>query len=803
MYINRKNVCRGDGRVYFQICLDQGESVDDLDIFCQFENGVRLKLYLVRDDMGDDDTRFGFYAPLLACAYRILVCKCDSLEERVLEHSVSPFALKWRSRLNYALHSDDCYALRGIERKRGAEYASVLLSSMDNVLDEKSLIIRANLIFVAQTAPKFSAAVRSHNGALLDIEVFLGEPSPISMGEGLPWAQWVADVRLNLPLSARDAILCFEDERSGCGGFLVLDDAFKKGESERFRAMVTSAYEDPRYNEWFSCHKPNHEELILQKSCVFSRAITFSIIVPLYKTPVKYFRAMMDSVLRQTYASFELVLVNASPDDRSLRDAIASYLGDERVKVVNLSGNTGIAGNTLAGIEASQGEFLAFLDHDDVLESHALFEYALAIENDPEIGLLYCDEDKLQEGVFVNPFFKPDFNLDLLRSWNYVCHFLAVRRDILLASDPINSSVDGAQDYDMVLKAVEKGAKIHHVDKILYHWRISEGSTAGDAEQKAYADSAGLLALEGHLSRLGIEAVARKTDHPGMYRVEYGVGNDHPMVSIIIPNKDHADLLDTCVQSLMEKTTYDNYEIIIVENNSTDERTFLYYENLQRQCDRVRVETWSGDFNFSAIVNYGVSLASGEYCLLLNNDTKVIEPRSLEIMLGTCMRDDVGAVGARLYFPDDTVQHAGVAIYGAGPVHVNRSLPKSNAGVFRSVLTTQDFSAVTGACLMTEKRLYLESGGLDEELAVAYSDIDYCLRLREEGYLVVYAADAELYHFESASRGDDTIDPVKKERFWAEAALFRRKWSEYYVKGDPYVNRNLNQASIHYALSAF
>ena len=499
---------------------------------------------------------------------------------------------------------------------------------------------------------------------------------------------------------------------------------------------------------------------------------------------------MVGSVVDQVYQNWELILLNASPEDVTLQDALTK-IADSRVRVIELEGNNGISDNTNVGIEAASGDYVVFFDHDDLLDPLALYYYAEAINEDGSIDALYCDEDFLnEEGEFVAPHFKSDFNLDLLRCHNYITHLLAVRaafaKELML-----RSAFDGAQDYDFLLRLVERATNIVHIPDVLYHWRISDTSTAKSAGNKGYADDAGRRALQEHLDRCGIAATAELTDNACFYHVTYEVVGD-PLVSILIPNKDSVKVLKRCIDSVEDLTSYRNFEIIIIENNSVEEETFTYYEQAVAQYDNIRVVTWHGEFNYSAINNFGARDAKGDFILLLNNDVEVIEPKWLESMLAICQRPEVGVVGAKLLYPDDTVQHAGVIMVKcqsiaeeASPGHAFWNLDRDDPGYMRRASLVQDLSAVTGACLMTKRSVFDELGGLNEEFVVAFNDVDYCLRVRELDKLVVYTPDALLYHHESFSRGSDAVGK-NMMRFMGEQGKLRSAWSKYYACGDPY-----------------
>ena len=386
---------------------------------------------------------------------------------------------------------------------------------------------------------------------------------------------------------------------------------------------------------------------------------------------------------------------------------------------------------------------------------------------------------------------KSDFNIDLLRSINYICHIFVVRKKILELAGLFRSEFDGAQDYDFILRCCEKTDKIYHIPQVLYHWRAHPESTAENPESKQYAYEAGRKAIQEHYRRLGISASVENTKYYGIYRTRYELLKKDK-ISIIILNKDHIDDLNKCVQSIIKKSTYDNYEIIIAENNSTEKETFQYYEQLMAMDSRIKIVTWEGEFNFSAINNFAVKHATGEYFILLNNDIEVISPDWMEEMLGYCQRDDVGIVGAKLYYPDHTIQHAGVVI-GMGGIagHILCRADGNEPGYNAKLVTVQDLSAVTAACLMVKKDVYEAVGGMDETFKVAFNDIDFCMKVRNLGKLVVFSPYVEMYHYESKSRGlEDT--PEKQLRFAGEIKHFQDKWAKELGNGDPYYNKNLS-----------
>ncbi len=542
-------------------------------------------------------------------------------------------------------------------------------------------------------------------------------------------------------------------------------------------------------------------ELAEQRRHVFPRDIRFSIAVPLYNTPERFLREMVDSVLAQTYGGWQLCLADGSDGEHGYVASVCrEYMAaDSRIRYRKLPQNLGISGNTNAALALADGEYIALLDHDDVLHPAALYEVMRAIEG-TGADFVYTDESifhKDPRDAYM-AHCKPAFAPDTLRSNNYICHLTAFQRALLDEAGLFDPECDGSQDHDMVLRLTEKARRVAHIPEVLYYWRAHGGSVAGSPDTKPAAVDAGVRAVEKQLARLGLAGTVTPVA-PGqtIYRIRYALQGS-PKVSILIPNYEHLDDLRACLTSIFEKTTWPNYEIVIVENNSTSPALFAYYEALQRGHDNVRVVTWEGKFNYSAINNFGARFCTGDYLLLLNNDTVVITPDWLQEMLMFAQRGDVGAVGAMLYYADGTVQHAGVTV-GLGSVagHPNRYVRRGDSGYFGRLLYAQNLSAVTGACLMMPRAVWDAVGGLDEGYAVAYNDVDLCLRIREAGYLIVWTPHAELYHCEYKSRGlDDT--PEKRQRYLSEVRRFRTRWAKVLEDGDPYYNPNLSTAGEDY-----
>ncbi len=534
---------------------------------------------------------------------------------------------------------------------------------------------------------------------------------------------------------------------------------------------------------------------------MFSRGVRFSILVPLYNTPEKYLKTLIDSLHNQTYSNWELCFADGSDEAHADVCELCARAAKEDPRIIyqKLGKNLGISENTNHCIEMSHGEYLGLLDHDDVLHPAALFEVMVAI-CEKNADFIYTDENTFRNKPkdAYCPNYKPDFAPDMLRSQNYICHFSVFSRTLLDRVGMFRSQFDGSQDYDMVLRLSEVAEHIVHIPKTLYYWRASAGSVAADIEIKSYAIGAARAALTEHLARVGLDGTVEESLAPSTYRIRYKI-KSNPMISIMIPNKDHAVDLKRCVDSILSLTTYKKYEIVIIENGSTEKDTFDCYKQL-RLNDCIDIVVWKDGFNFSTINNFGFEHTHGDYIVLLNNDIVVITPDWLQEMLMFAQRDDVGVVGGLLYYPDNTIQHAGI-IVGLGGVagHAHKYYKRSDFGYMYRASIAQNLSAVTAACMMVPRHVYEEVHGLDGQFMVAFNDVDMCMRIRRAGYLIVFTPYAEMYHYESKSRGlEDT--PVKRKRFRNEAELFKSRWKEEIKAGDPYYNPNLTLDSENFAV---
>lgn len=551
---------------------------------------------------------------------------------------------------------------------------------------------------------------------------------------------------------------------------------------------------------------PTQEEAKRQRETVFAKKIKFSLLVPLYNTPKKFLTQAIDSVIAQTYENWELCLADGSDAEHAYVEQVCREYSekDNRILYQKLEKNGGISENTNRCLAMATGDYIGLFDHDDILHPSVLFEYMRAI-CDEDADYIYCDETTFHGNSIDNMItlhFKPDFAIDNLRANNYICHFSVFDRKLLDGMEVFRSRFDGSQDHDMILRLTARAKHVVHIPKLMYYWRSHKESVASDINAKSYAIEAAKGAVADHLQSAGYQnfEITSTKAFETIFRIRYEI-EGNPKISVVIPNKDHFDDLKRCVTSILEKSSYDNYEIIIVENNSVSDEIFRYYDELRKNY-RIKILTYEGEFNYSRINNLGVSKADGEYVILLNNDTQVITLDWMEELLMYAQRKDVGAVGAKLYYEDRTIQHAGVVIgLGAHRTagHTHYRVSSNNLGYMGRLCYTQNVTAVTGACLMVKKEIYDKLGGLDESFAVSLNDVDFCLRVREAGYLNVFTPFAELYHFESISRGLDDKGAAA-QRYNEESERFRKKWRKMLDAGDPYYNPNFSLDRSDFAL---
>lgn len=806
MKILRRESCRGDGRFYTLVTLDQPKKQVSVAATARGRT-IPVDAYPYTFDGTGRSAQWVVVAPYLSVPALDLSLSADGEAAAWTTHLGS---VKWESRINYRLRKDLALGIRDYEQGfvRDRYQLRMLRYLPQGQWDASEHIVwRLEVIWQgAQERPALSLLdgqgqpVDATSYELLPLEFQPADPSD-------PGALCRTLYSLVLPASWDSFCVVASSATGGvASGFCAVDPQFASAmKYDTWRYMRDARADDGLYRRWFESHRAHAPELLAQRAATSESAPLVSVIVPCYETDERWLGALLDSVIAQSYQRWELVLVDASgPRKQQAIERLAEKRHDPRIRHLRLNDNRGIGANSQAGVDAAQGELLAFVDHDDLIEPDALYRYVEAWRQHPDAALLYCDEDLIDaQGRYGQPVFKTRLDRDLLYSHNCVTHLMALPAATLKELDGFDPAMDGAQDYDMTLRALETGRPVIHVPHVLYHWRVGEGSTAGDnAGAKAYAKDAGRRALQAHMNRRGIAARVEDTDRPFVYRVRYDVPEDR-FVSIVIPTRDHADVLEPCVRSILKKATYSRYEVVLVENGSVEPRTFALYDELSQESTRVRIVNYEGDgdFNYSRLINFGVSHCVGDRILLLNNDTEVITPDFLEEMLGYLERPEVGIVGAKLWFRDKLVQHAGILIGpGDAVAHANQDFGHGREGYLGRAVRPSDFSAVTGACQMMRRDTFEKLAGYDESFAVGFNDIDFCLRAAEVGLLTVFTPYAELYHYEFTSRGRELASQAKFERWKREQARFIERWPRVFLDGDPFLNPNLSRQSQYYAL---
>lgn len=794
MEITSLGVCRANQKIYEKLKIDDLSAKEARIVYVDGGAG-NLPCHLFRLT----ENQYVAVTPDLprpSASYFVAAINDQGAITDCTEHVLDFNTAKWQSRINYRFQKELCSEIRCYDESHSLDDGSQDFVLTDIISCSDHLQFRMVLTFPGKESGRPQLRIVNDDlSVLADSYIQLGSVREEPEGPGADGRHQIA-LSVKLPWGIEN--LTVNAWEANHPGTLIQKhistQEWKTLQQTKDTLYFNNAGVDSYYPEWFRLHKATPYQLAQQMKVAFKYRPLFSVIVPLYKTPLDLFDEMLSSLQGQTYPHWECILVNSTPDDAKLTTRVIEAAAmDTRVRVVELENNLGISLNTNAGQAVAKGDFVCFFDHDDVIEPNLLFEYAKAANEHSNVDLLYCDEDKLLPNkTLASPNFKSDFDLDQLRSNNYICHMLCIRKSLLDTLTPNTAENDGAQDHNMTLQAAEKARYIHHTPRVLYHWRVTENSTSGNEGTKPYAVAAGIRAVQAHLSRVGEKGEVVEGAFPFCYRVKYTIPKNKPLVSIIIPNKDHADLLKQCLESIETKSSYENYEIVIVENNSNEKATFKYYDELN-SCPHVRVIRWAEPgFNYSKLINFGRKEAQGEYLLLLNNDTQVITSNWIEELLGNCARQNVGAVGARLYYPDETIQHAGV-ILADDAAHFFQGLPRDNpGGYFRLATVQRDLNAVTGACMMVRAADFDAVGGFDPAFAVSYNDVDFCLKLREAGKLIVYTPWVELYHYESVSRGRDEDDNART-RYFEEKALMMSKWATVFSNPDPYFNPNLRQ----------
>lgn len=790
-------VCRGDGKGYIEVLAD-GEQAERLYASATAANHREIPCMVYETGRRTAEERAFVIAVPLLDATELSVRLFDAVAPSarpVLEYTFSPLCTKIRSNLGYRFNRRQAESIRDVDQRllSGQPYlyvAGMYPAGADEV------VCRFHMTAPYDSEARYSIAVLDAAAEPIGRDLLVMEDCVVP--DQRDSKNRLREMTFSVRLRASDTTVCITATHEGAstafdGCFTCLLPANVDGFLSGARSKLSHASQEGGYMQWLETHRSTVADVLRQREII--KEWTFqpliSVVTPVYRTPAPFLQEMIQSVLEQSYGRFELILVNASGNCPEVDQVLGGY-DDPRIRVLTIPNGT-IASNTNRGIKEAKGDYIAFVDHDDIIEPDALYRYVSALQDDRTIDVMYCDEDHLKDGRYEWPVFKPAFNPDLLMGYNYITHMLMVSRHALDQVELSDDAVSGAQDYDLTLKCVSVARAVRNIPYVLYHWREHANSTSTGMDKKPYAITAGKIALQRYLDGLGVPAKVVERDDPCTYKVVYAP-KTLPKISIVIPTKDHIDLLSACLESLLDITEYDRgrYEVICVENNSTEPGTFAYYEAIQSKYDNVRVVTWPGKgFNYSAICNYGAEQATGDLLLFLNNDTEIRDAGWLASMAGFFARKDVGVVGAKLLNHDGLVQHGGIWVAPGGCFYMNQNFTEHDEGYMKLLRLPSDVAAVTGACQMIGRRVFDEVGGFDESLVVSYSDVDLCLKAEETGYRTVFDADAVLYHRESSSRGRDDLDVVKRRRLEQEQFRFYQKWAGF--ERGRYININLNQ----------
>lgn len=805
-------MCRGEGLGYLALAVD--DNVSALAVRGYGKDGGRVPCELhevqsaaLKKSLGTG-SKAAWIVTLPLLSFDCMLTFFDGNKE-LMTTAFPSLRSKVSSRLLTVTRPYVAAALRGYERRCGRGKDQVRIDTVWPT-DTDEVVWRIHALFCSRSKEGephlyvFDDQARELEASVVVMEDQLvpDERDPTSLMRRVTFS-------CAIPESARSFYAVAQlGDGSTHAGFDGMNASRAEGMLAGTRAMIGGASGNAAYASWFEARRATDAELRKQREACAAlpeeEHPLLSLVMPVYQTPEPFLRAAIDSVLAQSYDQWELVVVNASGPRARVNRTLAAY-DDKRIRIVEVQ-NRSISENTNEGILRAQGAYVGFIDHDDVLEPDALWHVAQAIKKHPQVDLLYSDEDHLRGTHVHGPAFKTFPNYGKLYEHNYVTHLLVVSRYALEHTERSGADVAGAQDYDLTLKVFEVARDIVHIPRVLYHWREHEGSTSGGGNQKPFAHLAGQRALQAHLDRRGIAATVGDGVLPYTYRVRYQLNDPAPKVSIVIPTRDQAELLSACVTSILRISLYQNYEIILVENNSVEDKTFALYDELQQLDNCVRVVTWQppepGMFNYSALVNYGVAHSDGQLVVLLNNDTEVIEPHWIEEMAGCLMRPEVGVVGAKLLFADGLVQHVGMVANPEGNFcHVCQNLTRDALGPGYAAAMPGDYSMVTGACQMVSRELFDKLGGYDEALAVGFNDGDFCLRAREAGFATTVCGHAVLQHKEFSTRGRESTDIRLRERYLRERADLMGKHAAFFAAGDPALNPNLDPFGAYFDIA--
>lgn len=771
-----ENIVRGTGLVYFNVSVDEDARRQKLTFKAKTDEGVEIPC------IAHDAKRFEVLAdfilviPLLC--FKSITIYCDDCKDA---QTFSSSQIKWVSRWNYKINKQTAAAMRDFEKRPWANNVRFHFKMvMDDNKHEK--LIKAFVNYPSHSEKPVLKILDSHGKVISDSNIFIGDVGEIEQ-EGFKRKEYPFTLRA--PEGA-EFCLYAESQDLSRSAIVFMNNAVLESCKSQYTSLWNVC------NSWEAYQQRVYAREFLFKTeaeAEFSNQAgpKFSIVCVIHNTTVSYVREMIESVQKQYYKNWELILVGSFSDDAEVLNSI-NQVDNKRIKIVEDEQLRGISACTNAGIRVATGDFVGFVDCNDTLDPRCLSLMAERINDTQGVDVLYADHDIINSGAsYFSPAFKPSLNIDYLRAYNYISHCFFVKSS-LAKGNKFNSNYDGAQDYDYLLRLTEQTNKFEHIDEVLWHLRAKENQISLNAIGENDHNSAAISAIQNHLDRLSINANVTSTPHEMLFNPIYSVVGK-PKVSIIIPNKNCPDVLKTCVDSIFEKTEYSNFEVVIVENGSDDPALFGYYDEVIKAHDNVKVIKWQESFNFSKVCNFGAKNSEGEFLLFLNNDTELIDSQWLELMLGDCQRDDVGVVGAKLIYPDDTIQHAGVfytemfdPAFVNGPGHLYFDLDKDDFGYSYRAYVKSNVQAVTGACLMTKAEIFKEIGMFDEEYVIDYSDIDYCFKATAAGYKILMDPSVVLRHYESLSLGVRSKKPAP--RFIVEQDRLRTKWASKFINGD-------------------
>lgn len=784
MNITEKGICRGDGKIFIKVAFSDTTQAMHARLINASKGGVALpaQLYRIADVLtpAGEGLEYAAVIPNLPTTQVLTFSVADASgnEVAVIKKTIGAQRAKWESRLNYRLRKQLVSEIRNYDRAGRRDNIEI---EFDQVIPfGEGVKLRMTLTSVLDES---DLKVTCLGAGLKPVDI-----TPIHLGsqektDGFGNPLGVNEVKLSIDLPSRSEFFLIEARSAknpSLSGFAVLEPKNLETLLTKWCGTYVSAEYDPVYEKWFDAHRPKGSRLAYQVTKAESLTPSFTFALLPGTDDAHALERTLNSIFRQSYPRWDIMVVG---DPAPVQHALSAFPEDSKERVRFPEAPLSDAGAFVLGAIATESSagYVCLLEPGVQLEPNALFEIAYIAEKQPAIQVFYSDSDEMgEDGDNKRPSFKPDLSLDLLRCSNYIGPFLCIKRLLL---EDLEIAEPSLWEWEAALRLTEQNASFHHIQQMLYH--ALPASTG-----EPYFLDAERNVLKAHLGRAGLSAEVLDGCYSHAYDIKYAV-EGQPLVSIIIPTKDSVPVLKTCIDSVLEKTTYGNYEIVIVENNSTEDETFEYYDILSRD-ERIAVARWPEGFNFSKLMNFGVSHAKGDYFLFLNNDTEVITPDWLERMVGICQRPDVGVVGVRLWYPDEVLQHTGVTLVRTnGATHLGNGLPKGDLGYFGLAGKTQDLLAVTAACMMTKRSVFDEVDGFEDEFASSYNDVDFCFKVVEAGKLVVYTPYVELYHYESLSRGED--DNVEKRmRLLREDALMRYKWPRYFVEGDPFYNKNFS-----------